>query len=58
MGYLRMSGEYEQFAAYNNNCLAIIADEAHKQNGIFYATLIKDDGQAVRMVDYLVAQGV
>ena len=55
MGYLKMSGEYEEFAAFSNNCLAIIADEAHKQNGVFYATLIKDDGQAVRMVDYLVA---
>ncbi len=38
--------------------LAVIADEQHKQNAVFYATLIKDDGQATRMIDYLLMQGV
>jgi hypothetical protein len=31
------------FTEVPKNCLAVVADEQHKQNGIFYATLIKDD---------------
>ncbi len=40
------------------NCISMIADEQHKQNAIYYATLIKDDGQACRMIDFLVKEGV
>lgn len=31
-------------ANYNGNVLPLIADDAHKQNAIYYATLIKDEG--------------
>ena len=33
-------------------------DENNKHNGVFYATLIRDEAQCMRMVDYLVANGV
>jgi ankyrin repeat protein len=32
-------------------------DENYKHNGIFYATLIKDDNQCMKMVDYLINSG-
>ena len=40
------------------NCLPWLADEKHQQNGVFYATLIKDESQAMKMIDYLVSLGV
>jgi hypothetical protein len=55
---LRAMGEYEEFAARNASLISIIADDQHKQNAIYFATLIKDDGQACRMTDFLVKEGV
>ena len=55
---LRALGEYEDFASKNSSLISIIADDQHKQNAIYFATLIKDDGQACRMTDFLVKEGV
>ena len=34
--------------------LGAVVDENYRHNGIFYATLIKDEGLCKQMVDYLV----
>ena len=55
---LKSLGEYEDFASKNSSLISIIADDQHKQNAIYFATLIKDDGQACRMTDFLLKEGV
>ncbi len=35
--------------------LALVSDENYRHNGIFYATLIKDETQCMRMVEYLIS---
>jgi len=35
-----------------------LQDENNKHNGIFYACLIKDPDQSLKMVEYLVSEGV
>ena len=37
-------GEYQAIMARNASLLAVIVDDQHKQNAIYFATLIKDDG--------------
>jgi hypothetical protein len=38
--------------------LVNLHDDRYHHNPVFYATLIKDEGLCVKMVEYLVSQGV
>ena len=45
-------------AAGYSSILPHLQDDKYNHNAIFYATQIKNEGQCMRMVDYLLSEGV